>query len=207
MTPNAEDIAARFVEAAETEWRLPFAKVAPAGYGSAWPSYVHSVADMNGWGTDRLAEERRLISRRLPPSAGAISRHGECLAWTAEFVPENARKILWAWAFAEASGRSFRGWCRAQGIVRQTAFNRIRRACEIISAEFGRNRRLMHIADETTVGPITLDCGIDSGMVGDRMRGATSWRADDVVPTKTEHDAARNIAIKQAKRRALLGAV
>ena len=204
MNEAREEIAQRFIEAADTELRLPPPRARPAGFGSPWPSYVHTVADMNGWGTERLAEERRLISRRLPPSADAISRHEECLVWTAEIIPEDRRHLVWAWAFSLTSGRSFRGWCRARGMAHTTAINRVNRVFDLISIEIRRNGGSMRHADVSSVGPIDPESAIGDAMIGDRMAGATVWRADDAIPV-ARPDMWERKKISEARRRALLG--
>ena len=211
MTVTRDDIADRFIEAAETELRLPAAKVRPAGYGRSWVPYVFDMADMVGWGTERLAEERKMLPRRLPPSAAAIQRHEECLIWALEIVPEKTRRILWAWSFARAQGRSFVGWCRAKGVVPRTAYNRINRAFDDISEKIRREDGLMHRADELEGSQNPVDRGIEYVTGSDREVGADTWRADDAIPAWTLSDgreirpvSARQ-ALAEARRRALLG--
>ena len=53
---TVEIVRARFVEACDTERRMPRGRTGSAmGY---WPSYQHTFEDMAGWGTKRLAEEQ-----------------------------------------------------------------------------------------------------------------------------------------------------
>lgn len=225
MTPTPDMVRARFIEAAHTARIMPAHRIKPAGYGAAWPDYLRMsenslgklVKDSDLWGGDRFIEERAsfFAEVRLKASAEALSRHDECMAWTAELLEERLRAVTWAWAFAAVAGKSFRKWCRAddpkakvQGrkpISPQTGYNRVERACEIISTEFRRNGQLMRLADETTIGRIAPNYGIDCVMVGDRMSGATSWRADDAIPAHRPEMHER-VKLAEAKRRALLGA-
>jgi hypothetical protein len=133
-----EIVQARFVEAAQTESRLPLGGGSQSsGY---WPAYVHTFEDMNGWGTKRLAEEREMRMKRIPPSAGAISRHTQVMEWTAELIDEDYRWLMWGMANCIASERSFSAWCKDQGLVRMTAYRRIERIREAISRNLKMTR-------------------------------------------------------------------
>jgi hypothetical protein len=205
-------IKACFLEAADTEWRLPRERLGPDGYGSSMPAYIHSFADMVGWGKERLAEERRLLARRLPPSAEAISRHDECLRWTAEMITIEAhRRALWAWAFSVAVGRSFREWCRREHISHMTGYRRVDAAVRAISSISRKNIGFcINPADEWVLRVEDIS-GMKSVMVGDSTgRSRQHWRAADADPACSSDPymaalAERQRVNREAKRRALLG--
>lgn len=132
-------IRARFQEAADTERRMPLGGGAPSsGY---WPAYVHSVADMNGWGSQRLKEHRQEIwSRRSAPSAGAVSRYFEVLGWSAQMIQDRKRQqIVWNWAFCQVTSRSFAEYCRKNGLVKMTAYRRLSATFQRICHELCKN--------------------------------------------------------------------
>jgi hypothetical protein len=154
-------VRARFIEAADTERRMPGGGV--SGKSGYWPQYVHSFEDMNGWGTRRLAEEREMQLRRTPPSAGAISRYLEALKWTAEFIgEENRRRIIWAWARCQTSDRSFAEYCRREGLVKMTAYRRLGGVFQTISQKLINNSVLLRMPDEKWVLPNPINSGSSS---------------------------------------------
>jgi len=118
-----EIVRARFVEAADTERRLPRGG---GGQGSPWPAYTYSFEDKAGWGTERLAEDREMRLRRIPPTAAAITRHDEVMGWTANLIDdEKRRRIVWAWAWCRLTGSSFSARCKKNGWVKVTAYRRL----------------------------------------------------------------------------------
>lgn len=94
MIWTPEIVRSRFVEACDTERRLPIG--GGCSSGGFWPAYVHSFEDMNGWGTKRVAEERELRMSRIPPTASAISRFEEVMSWSGATIHDDARRrIIW----------------------------------------------------------------------------------------------------------------
>ena len=166
---TVEIVRARFVEACDTERRMPHGRAGSAmGY---WPSYEHTFEDMAGWGTKRLAEERELRFRRTPPSSGAISRHDEVMRWTGELITdENVRRIVWAWAWCQMTGSSFSARCRKRGWVKATAYRRLQDAMERISTVLGNGRTVLRLPDEIWVRQQHPISGIHSG-TGSAHRG------------------------------------
>ena len=157
-----ELVKGRFVEAADTERRMPLGGGAPSsGY---WPAYVHSFEDMNGWGTQRLAEEREMRARRIPPSAAAISRYLEVLGWSAEMIPERKRQhLVWNWAFSSVTNRSFAQHCRRNGIIKMTAYRRLAAIFSEICAELCKRDIPLREPEQTFVLPNTPNAAITSG--------------------------------------------
>lgn len=157
-------VKARFVEAADTEWRLPLGGI--ANKGGFWPEYVHSFKDMAGWGTKRLAEEREMRMRSIPPTAAAISRHTEVMEWTAERIDRKSDRVLiWAMANCLASERSFSAWCRKRGMVRMTAYRRLERLYEAISASLRNDCVLLRFPDRTWLLQESASEGISNAML------------------------------------------
>jgi hypothetical protein len=152
MTWSPEIVRARFVEATDTEARLPGGGLPQSsGY---WPSYLHTFEDMAGWGTQRLAEEREMRSRRSPPSAAAITRYFETMRWTAEFLDqEDRRRLVWSWAYCQMSGRSFAERLRKKGVVKMTAYRRLNIAFQAISDSLRKAGALLRYPDEKWVLP------------------------------------------------------
>lgn len=211
MTDLSTIIRARFAEAADTERRLPFAKTRPNGYGSSMPTYLHDFADLVGWGKERLAEERQMATRRLPPAADAISRHDECLRWTAMISPkvgvaEDYRRALWARAFAFVGGKPFRVWCRAAGIAHVTGYRRSDAAVDLLSSIFRKSSVSVTSPADEWVLRIEAADDTNSGIVGVRTgRDRTRWSAADAEPAATEDERFQRLAEAQRRRREKLG--
>ncbi|MDI4231434.1 DUF6362 family protein [Bradyrhizobium sp. Arg237L] len=149
---TSDIVRARFIEATDTERRMPRGGV--AGKSGYWPGYVHSFEDMNGWGTKRLAEEREMRMRRIPPSAAAISRYIEVLTWTAAIIQdEDCRRLVWVWARCQTSNLSFAKWCRDVGLVKMTAYRRLGAVFQAISTNLSNNKVLLRNPDEIWMLP------------------------------------------------------
>lgn len=167
-------VRARFIEAADTERRMP--NPGGAGKSGFWPEYLHSFEDMAGWGTRRLAEEREMRMRRVPPSAAAISRYFEVMKWTAELIgDERRRHIVWAWAHCQMAGKSFAEKCRREGWVKMTAYRRLGGIFQTISQKLINNRVLLSNPDEKWVLPKqanTATCSYTLATIDDDTPGA-----------------------------------
>jgi len=145
-----EIVRSRFVEACDTERRLPLG--GGTSSGGFWPAYVHSFEDMNGWGTKRLAEEREMRLARTPPSAAAISRFEEVMAWSASMIHDDTRrKVIWTWAACQVSGHSFASRCRKFGWVKVTAYRRLHAVSDAISRNLVNDLVLLRMPDEKWV--------------------------------------------------------
>lgn len=135
-----EEIIELFIRAAETDRRLPDT-ARPARLKAQSLPYHHDKADMNGWGSERLEEERAAFweerSTRLKTSeVSAWERANELVA----LVPnESERRCLWHWAIGKAGGRPFKRWCRDEGIHVETGRRRKDRAISYIALAHVRN--------------------------------------------------------------------
>ncbi|MEO5375102.1 MAG: DUF6362 family protein [Alphaproteobacteria bacterium] len=101
---TASQVEERLVEAADVLRRLPEERV--RGFFTTWPMVVQ-----DGVGPD---EPPRL--RRPPPSAAAISRMDETLAWLSWLDTTDA-KVLWL----RASGERWKAICWKVGMARTAA--------------------------------------------------------------------------------------
>jgi hypothetical protein len=201
----------RFIEAAEVERRSPRERLGPSTKLGYWPEFKATFEDMTGWGSARLAEEREMRFRRLPPSSAAISRYEEVLlVWTAEYLEtEYERRLVWYWAFSKAGGRSFSAICRKKGWSRDTANNRLKRLFARISAKvvndpnsLSRNGNIPDCTTLRTMGfiPCTLNELPETQSPRSWNDGSTSADQPDI----RDFSWAAKQAAREAKRRAKL---
>jgi uncharacterized protein DUF6362 len=140
-------VRARFVEAADTERRMPYSGV--SGRTGFWPEYTHTFEEMNGWGTKRLAQEREFRLRRIPPSSGAISRFEEVLEWAANRIDdEDRRRLVWAFAHCRAGEQSFSDKCAREGWNRIVSYRRLNAIFQRIAIELTNAGVLLQLPDE-----------------------------------------------------------
>ena len=214
MIWTADLIKARFAEAADTERRLPAARIRPSVASGWWPEFRYSVADMNGWGEKRLKEHREEFwhSARLRPSAGAISRHEEVLTWTADYIhDEDRRKLAWLWAFCTAADRDFSAALRSKGIPKSTAYDRLNKLWARLEVDFRNSSLVLRLPDEKWVGHERGSMGIISGIIRREDTSAppispTSMIAGDGrpelrLPEDPEAFAAHLAAVNRDRRR------
>jgi len=177
MNWTPEIVLARFIEAADTEWRSPRARIGPQAAPAFWPEYVHTDADRRGWGRqpghqlmpgdNPLEEMSRTKVPRVMPSADAISRMDEVLAWGLEMLSHDERKVLWAYSFAIISGHSFSRWCRKNGVIRRTAYRRFNKALETISATLCKKDVFLRLPDLERVSQLAGLDAINPVMLGE----------------------------------------
>lgn len=148
MTCEPEMIRARFVEAAFTERFLPSA-FGPRAKGY-WPEFFHDEEDKAGW--DDAARLDNAEKWKGRASSGAISRHQECMDWTAALIQdEKRRQIVWAWAFCRANGWDFGARCVKRGWARPTAYRRLNASMEAISEHFRMGGVVVRLPDDKWV--------------------------------------------------------
>lgn len=161
MIWTAEIVRARFVEAADTVDRLP-ARIM-SGRSGVWPAYVHSFEDMTGWGSRRLAEEREMWERRLPPGAAAISRSEEVTDWVCRLIDDPVRRrIVLTWSWCRMSGHPFARACRREGWVRLTAYRRLGDVFAHIAARLRLESVVVRLPDEKWL----IQDGADMACIG-----------------------------------------
>lgn len=152
-------VRSRFLEAADTEIRLPLGGRSSSGF---WPKYVHSFEEMKGWGEQRLKEHRQEVWLRRPaPSASEVSRYLEVLQWSATMIEDRKRqRITWDWAFCQVTRRSFAEHCRKHGFVKMTAYRRLSAVFADISEKLRNNNVLLRYPEHTFT--VTRSAGYDS---------------------------------------------
>lgn len=210
MNWTPEIVRSRFVEACDTERRLPLG--GGSSSGGYWPAYVHSFEDMNGWGTKRLAEEREMRLARTPPSAAAITRFEEVMRWSAALIHDDARrKIIWTWAACQVSGHSFADRCRKFGWVKMTAYRRLHAVSDAISRNLDNEGVLLRYPDDKWMLPDQPVSGSSFDILAATDDNGpavlpTNWTDDvsDDRPDLRDFSWAQKQAAREAKRRAKL---
>ncbi|WP_029581967.1 hypothetical protein [Bradyrhizobium sp. URHD0069] len=163
MNFEPEIIRARFVEAAHTERFLAPAKGPTAK--AYWPEYFYDEEDKAGW--DDAARLDNAEKWKGRASSGAISRHQECLEWTATRIDDEKRRhILWAWAFCRANGWDFGARCVKRGWARPTAYRRLNATVEAISDHFRMEGFVVRLPDDKWVRHETPNLACVSGTMG-----------------------------------------
>lgn len=109
---TAAHVMVRLVHAFETLFRLRV-RIGPAGYGSGWPQYVYTGADLNAQeeSADEDAKHRNKYATtdvHLPPSAHDVTLMDEALAWPVRFLGHRRhnRVLIVGWAMRRARGGS-----------------------------------------------------------------------------------------------------
>jgi len=134
MTWTPELVFARFIEAADTEWRSPRERIGPRDAPAFWPEFQHTFADMVSWDSKRRKERSDEFWRtRNRPSAAAISRMEEALYWGLQGLTASQRKMLWCRCFCLIRGWHFNDWCEKNGVVRMTAYRWFNQALEAVT--------------------------------------------------------------------------
>lgn len=114
---TADDVAARFLEAAETGRRLPRVRV--QGYFNVWPAFVRE-----GW---EGFVDTDYQYRPLPPTPEAIDRMLEAMRWV-QWLEAEQRHLIWM----RAKQYEWKDICRRFGCDRTTAWRRWHRALQMV---------------------------------------------------------------------------
>lgn len=175
MTP--EQIAELFIQAAETERRLP-QTAKPARLKAMALPYVHDQKDQNGWGAERYADERADFfdakSTRLTKNQVAV---WELSLELVKIIrkPEN-RRALWAWASSKAGGMSVAKWSRTvENIHPETASRRAKAAITEIYRKLSSKADLHHKNRSIDVLPFEPE-------MGDKSTNIEVWRPAESRP-------------------------
>jgi hypothetical protein len=180
---NEGEIAERFIRAAEID-RNHHVHVGPARVKSMSLPYVYDQADKNGWGTERLAEDRAEFWDRIAkvPTAREVSEAEETRSWIRYVPDENQRAALLAWAECQVSSRQFKDWCFKRGIHPETGRRRKDRAIARILAQITRSGvQKFDIAAEGVLPetPETADIPPILNNLAPNADRIRSWAADD----------------------------
>jgi hypothetical protein len=192
---NIGDIAERLIEAAEIA-RYSYDPVGPKKLKAQALPYMHSTADKNGWGSERLAEERKEFWQSLSrsPTARQVSEAEEAFSWLALVSDEGQRSALSAWVDCHVVGRRFfKDWCFANGIHPETGRRRKDRALFAILGHLVRKPLVKNENDD--FGLLLGDPEIDyfADKIRDRVKkdGISAWWQDGAfqpIIAGAEHD-------------------
>lgn len=193
---NRDQIEELFIQAAETDRRLPDT-ASPKRLKAQAIEYYHTQADVSGWGAERYAEERAdfLSDRSTRLRASDVTKWELANALIVLVPRSRDRHCLWAWAIAKAGGKSFSKWCR-EGF-RDVSGNLVR-----FSRNYALERKNRAILEIT----LALDCkplqhndnGVTATLqnmpkIGDKdiniaNDAPTYWRAPDARPSACDFD-------------------
>lgn len=125
-----DDVAARFVEAAETGRRLPPVRV--QGYFNVWPIFVRE-----NW--EGFADSDHEY-RHLPPSPDAIDRMLETMRWM-QWLEEEQRHLVWM----RARQYEWQKIARRFGCCTKTAQRRWQRAVLTVTSQLNGAMKVSNI--------------------------------------------------------------
>lgn len=199
---TGREIGERFIRAVEISMRS-FSSVGPkVPRRAAWIEFQYTQADKNGWGAERLAEERKDFWSTLRiPSAREISEAEETQQWLRFVENESERCCLTAWAWCLARKESFKDWCGRTGIHPETGRRRKERAIVRILLALSR-KPLQH--NEIDLHGLLPDEAEMSDKHVNIAEGVTHWRQEDARPMACDFDSALerfDWADKQNERR------
>ena len=125
-----DDVAARFVEAAETGRRLPPVRV--QGYFNVWPTFVRE----NWEGFSDSDHEYR----HLPPGPDAIDRMLETMRWM-QWLEEEQRHLVWM----RARQYEWQKIARRFGCCTKTAQRHWQRAIRTVTSQLNGAMKVSNI--------------------------------------------------------------
>jgi hypothetical protein len=182
---TGREIGERFIRAVQIIERLYY--VGPRQGKSAWVDVPYTQADKNGWGTERLADERRAFwnSINRAPKPWEISEAEETQGWLAYVEDESERLCLISWARCMATKVFFKDWCKRQGIHPETGRRRKERAILRILLRITRKPLQHNEIDLSSMLPDTPETGHKDVNIGE---GATAWMAENSRPMACDFD-------------------
>lgn len=182
---KGREIGERFIRAVEISegWYSD----RPGGGGSAWVAYPYTQADKNGWGTERLAEERRAFWSELAksPKPWEVTEAEQTLSWLDHIKSEAERRCLMGWARCMASNIYFKDWCKDEGIHPETGRRRKERAILRILLALDCNVLQHNEIDVSALLPDEPEMGDKNVIIGE---GATNWIAEHGRPMACDFD-------------------
>lgn len=171
---NIGEIAERLIEAAEII-RNSVAHAGPARLKAMALPYEHSWADKNGWGSERLASERKEFFDSLTrqPTARQVSEAEEAQGWYALVTVDQNREALAGWVRCMSGGGHFYDWCKKRGFHVETGRRRKDRA--LLEIQVRLDGRMGQHCESAVLGVL-----LDAPEIGDipAMVDDTAWRSD-----------------------------
>ena len=182
---NIGDIAERLIEAAEI-MRNAVDHVGPRRVKSLALPYGYTQAEKNGWGSERLAEERKEFWESLSrqPSARQISEAEEAQTWYALVSIEQNREALSGWVHCTSGAGHFYDWCKKRGFHVETGRRRKDRALLEIQVRLdGRMGQHSETALQEVLSNTPEIGDIDAILPASasETNGIRSWAADDAI--------------------------
>lgn len=182
---NGRDIGERFIRAVEISegWYSD----RPSSGSNAWVAYPYTQADKNGWGTERLAEERKAFWNDMnrSPKPWEVTQAEETLSWLRLVDCEEERKCLLGWARCMASKHFFKDWCKERGIHPETGRRRKERAILRILLAFNCWVSQHNEIDVSGLLPDTPENGHIDVNIGE---GARAWMSPETRPMACDFD-------------------
>lgn len=196
MTP--EQIAELFVQAAETDRRLPDT-ARPARLKAMSLPYVHSDKDQAGWGAERYQLERAEFFTSKGPTKNQVGLWEAAMEMIKLVAKPENRRSLWAWASAKAGGMPVKKWARTvEHVHPETVSRRAKASITEIHHKLCSNGDLHNQNDMNEVLP-------DTPEISDKTGTVRAWRDEDARPLACHFD--KDIAglewaeMQSAKRR------
>jgi hypothetical protein len=187
---NPEDVRDRWIEAVMIEWVMRV-KGGPSA-GNAWPSYVFTKEDRDGWDDIAKQDEVDVIRSRRPLTSADLKRWGECyFEWTMA-IPVDRRTLIWRYAQCMAGNRAFSEYCDRKGIVRRTAYNRIHRVFDELTERFNKEGRPLVPADHKWTSQSRareVESVVDAEKPRHGTSGQRAWRSEDSTDNLTSPEA------------------
>lgn len=177
---SGREIGERFIRSVQIIEKLY--RVGPSQGRAAWVEVPYTQADKNGWGSARLAAERKAFwnSINRAPKAWEITEAEETQGWLFHVPDESERLCLVSWARCMATNAFFKDWCKAQGFSSETGRRRKERAILRILLALDRKALQHNEIDVSSLLPDQPEMGHkDVNMADDAPR---YWRADDAKP-------------------------
>ncbi|RZN30492.1 hypothetical protein [Bradyrhizobium sp. Leo121] len=175
---TAEHVLMRFLEAADTDRRLPRVH-GPKPPRSAKLEILHdSDFDANSQEGTRDKAAWAGFKLRTPPTGWAISRHDECLNWSLILDPKLS-SALWLFCFARVDGRAAQKYWKRGGISNRTGYRRLEQGIRALVGYLTNNDVLLVPADLDRLAQIGLTPRHPDA--ASPIASSPSWRAPDAV--------------------------
>ncbi len=182
--------------------------------------YVHSQADMNGWGkkpgerdmlrkedADAHATHREKFFSSIPDDPRSVSEAEEAVGWYRLVEDEGHRAALAGWVECMANCRRmfFKDWCQRAGISEKTGRKRKNAAVASIHAHLVRSD-VQNYRNGSVEGLLdTPEIGHVDARIGDAWRGEPYWIGnssgeDDFDWSDKRNEHRRKMAKRKAER-------
>lgn len=179
---TGREIGERFIRAVQIMEGLYY--VGPSSGGSSWVPVPYTQADKNGWGSERLADERKAFWNSInnSPRPWEVTEAEETMTWLSYVSDENERKCLTSWARCMATNDVFKEWCAEAGIHEETGRRRKERAILRILLTFNRKPLQHNEMSVEDLLPDTPETAHKHVNIGEDTLNNRRWMAEDAKP-------------------------